>query len=109
MPIGPAWALFLTLPNRWTILLTYPIMMSYLVDRHTRYENGQTEENIRYVDAPVERLFDMKNDPGETRNLASDSHYGAALAAHRRLLGQHEAVLDVLGDIPHAEFWRERG
>jgi len=64
---------------------------------------------IKYVDDPVEQLFDMKNDPGEIRNLVSDSHYAPTLAAHRRLLGQHEARLDVAADIPHAEFWRKRG
>ena len=64
---------------------------------------------IKYVDDPVEQLFDMKNDPGETRNLAPDAHYGPTLAAHRGLLGHHEASLDVPGDIPHARFWRKRG
>jgi choline-sulfatase len=64
---------------------------------------------IGYVDDPVEQLFDMRNDPGETRNLAPDSHYGPTLAEHRRFLGQHEAKLNVPGDIPHAAFWRKRG
>jgi choline-sulfatase len=62
---------------------------------------------IKYVDDPVEQLFDMKNDPGETRNLASDSYYTPVLAKHRRLLDHHEARLDAPGDIPHAEFWRK--
>ena len=64
---------------------------------------------IRYVDDPVEQLFDMINDPGETKNLAADSAYASALAEHRRLLAGHEAGLDVPSDIPNAEFWRKRG
>ncbi|MHC4565631.1 MAG: sulfatase family protein, partial [Planctomycetota bacterium] len=64
---------------------------------------------IKYVDDPVEQLFDMKNDPGETRNLAANSRYAQAMAEHRRLLTGHETRLAVPGDIPHAEFWRKRG
>ena len=64
---------------------------------------------IKYVDDPVEQLFDMRNDPGETKNLASDSRYGPRLAEHRRLLDDHEAGLDIPSDTPHAEFWRKRG
>jgi hypothetical protein len=61
------------------------------------------------VDDPVEQLFDMKNDPGETRNVATESRYGPTLAEHRRLLDDLEAGLDVPSDIPHAEFWRNKG
>jgi len=64
---------------------------------------------IKYVDDPVEQLFDMKNDPGETRNLAANSQYASALTEHRRLLAGHEVRLDVPRVIPHAEFWRTRG
>ncbi|MHC4117860.1 MAG: sulfatase family protein [Planctomycetota bacterium] len=64
---------------------------------------------IKYVDDPVEQLFDMESDPGETRNLAANSRYAAALAEHRRLLADHERRLDVPTDIPHAEFWRAKG
>ena len=64
---------------------------------------------IKYVNDPIEQLFDMKNDPGETSNLATNSRFASALAEHRKLLAGHEATLDVPGDIPHAEFWRKRG
>ena len=64
---------------------------------------------IKYVDDPVEQLFDMKNDPGETRNLAANSRFASMLAEHRKLLAGHEARLDVPGNIPHADFWRKRG
>jgi choline-sulfatase len=64
---------------------------------------------IKYVDDPVEQLFDMKNDPGETRNLAASSQYASALTEHSRLLAGHEVRLEVPNVIPHAEFWRTRG
>ena len=64
---------------------------------------------IKYVDDPVEQLFDMINDSGETRNIAANSRYASALAEHRKLLTGHEARLDVPGDIPNAKFWRTRG
>ena len=61
---------------------------------------------IKYMDDPVEQLFDMKNDPGETRNIAASSRYSAELAEHRKLLAAHERRLEVRKDIPNAEFWR---
>jgi arylsulfatase A-like enzyme len=35
-----------------------------------------------------EQLFDMVNDPGETRNLATDPKYAEELATHRRYLAE---------------------
>jgi len=64
---------------------------------------------VTYTGDPVEQLFDMKNDPGETRNLAAHSHYASVLADHRKLLASHEAGLDVPEGIPHREFWLTRG
>lgn len=64
---------------------------------------------IVYKDDPVEQLFDMKKDRGETKNLAAQSGYGAVLAEHRRLLATHERRLDVPKSIPNAEYWRSKG
>lgn len=64
---------------------------------------------IRYVDDSVDQLFDMINDPGETKNLAADSSFESTLAEHRKLLADHENRLDVPRDIPHVEFWRTKG
>jgi hypothetical protein len=38
-------------------------------------------------------LFDMPNDPWETRNLAGDPQYRPVIAEHETLLAQHEAPL----------------
>jgi len=50
---------------------------------------------IAYKRDPVEQLFDMRKDPGETRNLAPDGSYASTLAEHRKLLAEWEAGLDV--------------
>ena len=50
---------------------------------------------IAYKRDPVEQLFDMRTDPGETRNLAPDAQHAADLKAHRKLLADWEAKLDV--------------
>jgi len=63
---------------------------------------------ITFTTDPVEQLFDMQQDPGETRNLATESRYASVLQEHRRLLLQWERRLDVPTDIPHAQYWRHR-
>ena len=50
---------------------------------------------IAYYGDPVEQLFDMKNDPGETKNLAPDSKFVSILEDHHKLLKQWEAKLDL--------------
>lgn len=49
---------------------------------------------IAYRNDPVIQLFDMKNDPGETTNLADDPRYFDVLNEHRTLLNEWEASLD---------------
>jgi arylsulfatase A-like enzyme len=48
-----------------------------------------------FKDDPVEQLFDMKNDPWETKNLAGEAKCGAVLEEHRRLLKEWESRLDL--------------
>jgi len=54
----------------------------------------QDYKYVVYQDDPVAQLFDMKEDPGETRNLADEAKYADVLAEHRRLLREWEAGLD---------------
>lgn len=49
---------------------------------------------------PVEQLFDMRNDPGETKNLAADADSAGVLADHRKLLRQTRARLDLAPNAP---------
>jgi len=50
---------------------------------------------ITYKRDPVEQLFDMQADPGETKNLAGEAKLASALKAHRKLLAEWESRLDV--------------
>jgi choline-sulfatase len=55
---------------------------------------------IAYQDDPVEQLFDMKNDPGEMKNLAGESSHAAVLEAHRKLLREQWTRLDMAPNAP---------
>ncbi len=50
---------------------------------------------ITYRGDPVEQLFDMKVDPGETRNLAGEAQFASALDDHRNRLKEWESRLDL--------------
>jgi len=54
---------------------------------------------IAYQGDPVVQLFDMKADPGETRNLAGETKLAAVLDDHRKLLRDWEARLDVAPEV----------
>ena len=64
---------------------------------------------IAYVDDPVEQLFDMKDDPGETKNLSPNTRYASILKDHRKMLKDWEHRLDVPTKVPHADVWRSLG
>jgi choline-sulfatase len=65
------------------------------VQKTGRMIRTQDYKYITYYGDPVEQLFDMENDPGETKNLAAESEYAAILEDHRKLLKEWEAQLDV--------------
>jgi len=64
---------------------------------------------VTYVDDPVDQLFDMEDDPGETRNLAPDPEYADRVVKHRDLLLEWEGQLDVAPDLYHADAWWRKG
>jgi len=64
---------------------------------------------IVYKDDSVEQLFDMRSDPGETKNLAASSRYALVLAEHRKMLRDWESRLDVPPNVPNADVWRDKG
>lgn len=64
---------------------------------------------ITYKDNAVEQLFDMKNDAGETKNLAASSQHASTLAEHRKLLKDWERRLDVAPNIPNTDAWWRKG
>jgi len=63
---------------------------------------------VTYCGDTVDQLFDMKTDPGETKNLARDSAYAATVADHKRLLVEWEKRLDPAPNQPHADAWWRR-
>jgi len=60
---------------------------------------------ITYKDNSVEQFFDMRTDPGETKNLAASSQYASVLAEHRKMLRDWESRLDVPPNAPNADAW----
>ncbi|HFE53055.1 MAG TPA: DUF4976 domain-containing protein, partial [Bacteroidetes bacterium] len=50
---------------------------------------------IAYRNDPTVQLFDLGEDPWETRNLAGEPRYASELAELKRLLNQWEADLDL--------------
>ena len=63
---------------------------------------------ITYRNDTIEQLFDMKNDPGETRNLAANARYSSTLAEHQILLREFESKLDVPSTVPNSDVWRHK-
>ena len=65
------------------------------VTRAGRMIRTERYKYVMYHGDPVEQLFDMKADPWETKNLAPDAALAADLKAHRKLLADWEAGLDL--------------
>jgi len=63
---------------------------------------------IAYADDPAEQLFDMKNDPGETKNLATSSKYASTRRQYRKMLRDWERRLDVPANVPNANVWGQK-
>ena len=55
---------------------------------------------ISYNDDPVEQLFDMATDPGETKNLAGEGRHAGVLEDHRKLMREQWGRLDLAPDAP---------
>ena len=60
---------------------------------------------IAYAEDPVDQLFDMQNDPGETKNLSADPEYAPVVQEHRDRLKSWESQLEVAPDLPYADAW----
>jgi len=74
-----------------------------------RMVRTQRYKYVTYKDDSVEQLFDMKHDPGETRNLATNSRHASVLAEHRKLLRSWERRLDVAANVPNTDAWWYKG
>jgi len=72
-----------------------------------RVVRTQRYKYIKYAGDPVDQLFDMQSDPGETVNLAAGSQYASVVAEHKRLLREWESRLDVAPKVPNPDAFRE--
>ncbi|MGD8240130.1 MAG: sulfatase-like hydrolase/transferase [Armatimonadota bacterium] len=60
---------------------------------------------VAYDEDPMEQLFDMRDDPGETRNLAADGTHASMVEEHKRLLVEWERQLDPAPKAHGLEAW----
>ena len=60
---------------------------------------------IAFNDDPVEMLFNVKEDPGETVNLAKSAEHAEVLQRHRTYLGEWLAGLDIAPSVPEKYRW----
>jgi choline-sulfatase len=61
---------------------------------HGRAVRSKDFKYVKYRGDPVEMLFDMRNDPWETKNLYDDPKYADVMREHRRMLKQwNESML----------------
>jgi choline-sulfatase len=70
-----------------------------------RIVRTQRYKYVSYRGDPVDQLFDMHTDPGETRNLADETQYALTVAEHRELLRRWEARLEVAPNVPPGDAW----
>lgn len=84
-----------------------PFIVTELISNTQRVVRSPEYKYIHCKDDPVEMLFDMQNDPGETKNLAAGTKYAGVLAEHRKMLRGWEMKLDPADDVPNVKYWRD--
>ncbi|NQZ71261.1 MAG: sulfatase-like hydrolase/transferase [Lentisphaeria bacterium] len=74
---------------------TYPAQMTENIEDATMMLRSQRYKYIRYFQTNAEMLFDMQEDPGEQKNLATDETYDDIVKDHRRMLKEweHDLIL----------------
>ncbi len=60
---------------------------------------------ISYLNDPTDQLFDIKNDPGETRNLARSSKHASILQEHKKLRDEWNNRLEYSANLPKENHW----
>ena len=66
---------------------------------------SQRYKYIAYKNDPVEQLFDMESDPGETVNIANDPSSQEIVKRHRTMLKDWIAGLDIAPSVPKENRW----
>lgn len=80
-------------------------IVSEVADNAGRMVRTSRYKYVAYCLDSTEQLFDMRDDPGETRNLAGETRCASIVAEHRRHLKAWESRLQVPGSIPHQDAW----
>ena len=83
------------------------LLVTELISNTGRMLRTERYKYVTFKDDPVEQLFDMQNDPGETKNLAANSKFSPILHEHRKLLRDWERQLDVALNVPDTDHWRK--
>jgi len=73
-----------------------------------RMVRTQRHKYVTYDGDPVEQLFDVRDDPGETRNLAADGSHTSVVEEHKRLLVEWERPLQPAPKSDGLEAWWRR-
>jgi len=60
---------------------------------------------VTFAGDTVDQLFDIDEDPGETRNLADNSALASVLEEHKRLLRDWGARLEPAPNLPNEDVW----
>jgi choline-sulfatase len=81
-------------------------IVTEMPSNRARMVRSQRYKYANYFEDPVEMLFDMVNDPGETRNLSADPAHAGVLLEHRKMLQKWEQQLDTAPDVPNPDAWR---
>jgi len=74
-----------------------------------RVVRTQQYKYVTFAGDAVEQLFDMRTDPGETRNLAGSARHAGVLEDHKKLLRDWERRLEVAPGLPNADAWWRQG
>lgn len=82
-------------------------IVTEMPSNRARLVRSERYKYINYYNDPVDMLFDMKEDPGETRNLAPDPAYADVVRNHKKMLQEWERKLDVASGVPNSDAWRK--
>lgn len=69
-----------------------------------RFVRTRRYKYVAFAGDPIEQLFELEGDPGETRNLATDSAHAPVLADHQKLLRDWEKRLEPAPGLPKSSW-----
>ena len=88
--------------------LARTFVTSEIADNRGQMLRSSRYKYLAYLDDPTEQLFDLEDDPGETRNLAGDAACASVLQDHRDMHRQWVGSLEVSPRVAH-RWYESRG